>query len=226
MLRTQGRAHDAGEVPVTRREPIPFVYRLVMLVAGPLLRWWGRLEVIGAAAVPDRGGVLVIANHDSMWDPVAVGVAAPNRQIRALAKASLWHNPVLSWVLRRMGQIPIERGRADLAAMSLAVDALTGGGCVGMFPEGTRSMGRTLRPLSGAGRLAQAVPDAALVCVAVRGVVDIARFPRRPRVQVEFFRPDGVEPRSEHSAIGLSRELMRQVRARAPHAVAGRRTPS
>ena len=196
-------------------------YRIVMAFATPFVKWWGRLQVVGLSLLPAHGPVLLMVNHDTAWDPLVVGVAAPRRQIRALAKSSLWHPKVLGWVLDRMGQIPIERGRADLDAMSAAVTALEQGHCVGVFPEGTVSRGRELRPLSGAGRLARAVPDTKVLGVSVTGAVDIVRFPQRPRIRVEFFDP-GDGPVGE-SAIALTRRVMVEVRRRAPVALPGRR---
>ena len=163
-------------------------YRAVMAFAWPIVCWWGRLEVVGRSVLPPSGPVLLMVNHDSAWDPVVVGIAAtPRRQIRALAKASLWGTRPMAWVLDRMGQIPIERGRGDAGALAAAITALQAGSCIGVFPEGTVSRGQPLRPLSGAGRLALAVPETHVVAVAVTGAVDIVRFPKRPRVRVEFF---------------------------------------
>lgn len=192
-----------------------------MALAAPIVRWWGRLQVVNDCLVPAHGATLLMANHDSAWDPIVVGVATRGRQIQALAKSSLWRPKVLGWVLDRMGQIPIERGRADAAAMSAAIDALRRGGCIGVFPEGTVSRGRPLRPLSGAGRLALAVPEATLLGVSVTGAVDIVRFPHRPRITVEFFDPG--QPADGESAIRLTRRVMAEVRDRAPAAVPGRR---
>jgi 1-acyl-sn-glycerol-3-phosphate acyltransferase len=120
-----------------------------------------------------------------------------------------------------MAQIPIERGRADLEAMSAAVAALEEGRCIGVFPEGTVSRGRELRPLSGAGRLARAVPGTRVLGVSVTGAVDIVKFPHRPRIRVEFFDP-GDGPTGE-SAIALTKRVMVEVRRRAPAATPGRR---
>ncbi len=199
-------------------------YRLVMLVATPFVRWWGRLQVTGLDALPASGPTVLLPNHDSAWDPVVIGVAArKRRQVRALAKASLWKNPVLSWVLDHMGQIPIERGRGDTAALSAAIDHLKAGRCIGVFPEGTVSRGRPLRAQSGAGRLVLAVPETHVVCVAVTGSVDLIRFPHRPRVKVEFFEPAGGQPHDGESALALTRRAMAEIRERAPYAVPGRR---
>jgi 1-acyl-sn-glycerol-3-phosphate acyltransferase len=193
-----------------------------MLLATPIVRWWGRLEVVGEDLLPRTGPCVAMANHDSQWDPVVIGVAARRRQVRALAKASLWKVRPLAWVLDQMGQIPIERGRADLAAMSAAVTALERGHCIGVFPEGTTSKGLPLRPLSGAGRLALARPGVAVVCVSVVGAVDIVRFPRRPRIRVEFFAPAEGAPGAGESAIALTRRVMTEIRERAPFVAAGR----
>lgn len=194
-----------------------------MIVATPIVRWWGRLQVRGDELLRRPGAVLIFANHDSHWDPLVVGVAAGDVQIRALAKSSLWRNPIVARVLDGMGQIPIERGRGDAAALSAAIEQLQRGSCIGVFPEGTISRGEVMRPRSGAGRLALAVPDARIVGVAVTGSVDIVRFPRRPRLTVEFFEPADGQAHDGESAMALTRRVMAEIRERAPFAVAGRR---
>jgi 1-acyl-sn-glycerol-3-phosphate acyltransferase len=199
------------------------MYRLVMFVATPIVRWWGRLSVTGLDALPTSGPTVLMANHDSMWDPLVIGVAGRTRQVRALAKASLWRSRPLAWVLDRMGQIPIERGRGDLAALSAAVAQLEQGNCVGVFPEGTVSKGKPLRALSGAGRLALAVPDVQIVGARVIGSVEIVRFPHRPRLRVEFFAPADGPVRSDETAVGLTKRVMAEVRTGAPFVACGRR---
>jgi 1-acyl-sn-glycerol-3-phosphate acyltransferase len=205
------------------RTNVSLVYRLVMAFATPIVRWWGRLEVVGLDVLPRSGPTLIVANHDSLWDPVVIGVAARRRQVRALAKASLWKSRPMAAVLNGMGQIPIERGRGDLTALSAAVTQLEQGNCIGVFPEGTVSKGKPLRALSGAGRLALAVPDSRVVAVTATGVVDIARFPKRPRLRVEFFEPAGGQPQPGESAAALTKRVMAEVRAKAPFVASGRR---
>lgn len=201
---------------------VSLTYRVVIGIATPFVRWWGRLRVTGAELLHGPGAIVLFANHDSHWDPLVVGVAAPRRQIRALAKASLWKNPVVAKVLDGMGQIPIERGRGDTAALSAAIEQLEAGSCIGVFPEGTISRGKVMRPLSGAGRLALAVPQARVVAARVTGAVDIARFPHRPRIVVEFFEPAAGQPAEGESAVLLTRRIMEEVRAGAPPVAAGR----
>lgn len=197
-------------------------YQAVMLAATPIVRWWSRLQVVGADLISD-GPVVLVCNHDSYWDPLVVGIAAADhRQIRALAKASLWKNPVVAKVLVGMRQIPVERGRADQQALKAAFAALRDGSCVGVFAEGTTSKGQVTRVHSGGGRILMAVPDAKVICVALTGAVDIVRFPRRPRISVTFFEPAGGQPADNESAMSLMKRCMTEIRQRAPYALPGR----
>ncbi|HEY5196589.1 MAG TPA: lysophospholipid acyltransferase family protein [Solirubrobacteraceae bacterium] len=205
-------------------EPITRTYRVVMAILSVIVRHWGRLEVSGLDQLPESGPILLAANHDSYWDPVTGGIAAlPRRQIRALAKASLWKVKGLHWILNGMGQIPVTRGVGDTGAFDRAIAELRGGACIGLFPEGTRSLGRPLRARSGFGRLAEAVPEARLIGCAIAGTTDIPRFPRRPRIRVRFFAPAGGGLRPGESATELSARILAELRAIAPVTPAGRR---
>ena len=205
-------------------EPMMRGYVAAMTVCAPIVRGWGRLQVDGLEHLPREGPVLLAGNHDSYWDPVAVGVAAlRHRQVRALAKSSMWKIKGLDRILDSMGQIPVERGKADAAAMSRAIEDLRAGACIGIFPEGTRSLGRELRARSGLGRLAQAVPEAEIVSVSITGTTDIPRFPKRPHVRLRFFRPAGGGLRPGESAAELGARLLGEIRAEAPVVAAGRR---
>jgi 1-acyl-sn-glycerol-3-phosphate acyltransferase len=204
-------------------EPFTLTYRIAMAVCVPIVSLWGRLQVEGLEALPRSGPTLVVANHDSQTDPLAVGVAArKRRQIRALAKRDLWEKPGLGRVLDGMGQIPIERAAGDADALVNAIAALRAGSCIGVFPEGTISVGRQLRARSGIGRLALEVPEARVVCVAIHGTPDIARFPKRPRIRVRFFEPVSGQIDPSETAAGLAQRLVDEIRAIAPPVEAGR----
>jgi 1-acyl-sn-glycerol-3-phosphate acyltransferase len=208
-----------------RIEPITPAYRGVLIASTPGVVWWGRLQVTGLEMLPLEGPVLLVGDHDSYWDTVATGIAAMGRrQIRALAKSSMWKNKSLGAVLTGMGQIPIERGSGDSGALDRAIAELRKGACIGIYPEGTRSLGRALRARSGVGHLARAVPEASIVGVACNGTVAIPRFPRtRPHVRVEFFEFDRPAIAPEESAQEYSTRLLAQLRERAPIEVAGRK---
>lgn len=205
-------------------EPISPTYRFVIAVCAPIIRAWGRLEAAGTEQLPRSGPVVLVGNHDSYWDPVAIGIAGRDRrQIRALAKASLWKVRPLAAIMNGMGQVPIQRGAGDAGALAEAIAQLRGGACIGVFPEGTISRGQTLRARSGVGRLALEAPEATLVCVATAGTVDIVRFPRRPRIRIEFFMPESGQIDPAEGPGDLSARCLAEIRKRAPIAIPGRR---
>jgi 1-acyl-sn-glycerol-3-phosphate acyltransferase len=198
-------------------------YRAVMALSRPVALW-GRLRVEGLDSVPASGPLLVVGNHDSHWDPVMVGIAAiKRRQIRALAKSTLWDVRGLGPVLDGMGQIPIIRGAGDAEALARAIETLRAGACIGVFPEGTRSRGKQLRARSGVGRLALEVPEAHVSLVAIEGTSDLTGFPRRPRVRLRFFDPAGGQPRPEEGAAELSARLLAELRELVPPSVSYRK---
>jgi 1-acyl-sn-glycerol-3-phosphate acyltransferase len=204
------------------REPMTRTYRVALGICAPIVRWWGRMDVDGLEHVPAEGAVIIAGNHDSYWDPVVIGLAATKRrQIRALSKSSLWKVKGMNKVLDGMGQIPIVRGTGDADALDRAISELRAGSCIGIFPEGTRSLGRTLRPRSGLGRLAAAVPEAVVVPTAVEGSTDIPRFPKRPRVRVRFMPPEQL--RAGESPGDFAVRVVADIRAIAPITAAGRR---
>ena len=208
---------------MTDREPMTRTYRVALGICRPIVHLWGRLEVEGVEHIPAHGPLLIVGNHDSYWDPVVIGLAAmKRRQIRALAKSSLWKVKGLNKVLDGMGQIPITRGSGDAGALDAAITELRGGSCIGVFPEGTRSLGRTLRPRSGLGRLVTAVPEAVVVPVAVTGTTDITRFPKRPRLHVRFLAPPE-SMRADESTSDYAVRVVEEIRQIAPIAIAGRK---
>ena len=208
-----------------RIERITRAYRGVMIASTPGVVWWGRLHVTGLELLPLEGPLLLVGDHDSYWDTVATGIAGmPRRQIRALSKSTMWNNKLLGAVLTGMGQIPIERGSGDAGALDRAIEELRNGACIGIYPEGTRSLGRALRARSGIGYLAQAVPEARIIGVACNGTAAIPRFPRaRPRVRVDFFEFERPAIGPGESPQEYSTRLLAQIRQRAPIEVAGRK---
>ena len=199
-------------------------YRRALRVCAPIVRRWGRLEVVGRDVLPASGPVLLLGNHDSYWDPVAIGIAGlPRRQIQALAKSTLWKSRAAWLGDGRHGPDP-DRARQGRHRRAGRGDRGAGAGaCIGVFPEGTISRGERLRARSGAGRLALAVPEARVVCCTATGVVDIIRFPKRPHIRVEFFEPASGQPRPGESADEMIVRMMAEVRERAPIAIPGRK---
>jgi 1-acyl-sn-glycerol-3-phosphate acyltransferase len=201
----------------------PILYALVAWLLVPIA-WWGRLEVVGSESVPRSGPLLLVPNHDSQWDPVLVALALRRRRgLRYLARANLWKIPGLGPILYAIGQIPIERGAGDAAALEEAVEALRAGAAICVFPEGRLSGGLRLRARSGVGRLAAWCPDARVVLCTVQGTADYVRFPSRPRVKVTLFEPSGGGPGAGEEPAAIAARLLDELRERVPPAPSGRR---
>jgi 1-acyl-sn-glycerol-3-phosphate acyltransferase len=122
-----------------------------------------------------------------------------------------------------MGHTPSARGGGDAHALARAVAELRAGRCIGVFPEGTRSRGAELRARSGFGRLAQQVPEAQIVCCTVTGTTDVIRFPKRPRIAVRFYRPEGGGMQDGESPSEFGARLLAEIRTSAPISALGRR---
>lgn len=114
------------------------MYKLLHLLLSAIFALFFRRQVIGAENIPATGGVIIAANHVSLWDPPVLGTAI-SRPIHFMAKEELFTNPVFSRLISRLGAFPVRRGIADRTAIRTALSLLEDGSVLGLFPEGTRS---------------------------------------------------------------------------------------
>ena len=128
-------------------------YRTLRRFCVPLLRGLYRLETRGGERLPVRGAAILIANHESVLDPLVLGCAV-ERELRFLAKAELWRYRPVAWAMDGLRGIRIDRGRGDRDALAEAQRALEAGEAVAIFPQGAvRAVGPWHR---GAAKLALA----------------------------------------------------------------------
>lgn len=114
------------------------MYNFLCLLLGAVFSIFFRWKVTGAENIPAAGGVIIAANHVSLWDPPVLGTAIP-RRIHFMAKEELFTNPVFRWLITKLGAFPVKRGIADRTAIRTALSLLENGSVLGLFPEGTRS---------------------------------------------------------------------------------------
>ena len=114
--------------------------RFLAFVFGPVRFLVGILHPVsveGLEKLP-QSGVLLCPNHASNWDPVLVALQLPkNYRLHIMAKESLFHNPILGWVLRKVGAFPVSRGNSDIQSVKTAIKVLKSGDNLLVFPEGT-----------------------------------------------------------------------------------------
>ena len=118
-----------------------------------------RVRVEGAIdAIPREGPVILASNHVSNADAVIIGAwLTPRlgRRIHWLGKREMFDWPIVGWMSRNGGVVPVDRGGADAEAFRLAQRVLAAGHVLMVFPEGTRSpTGELQRPKDGLAMLA------------------------------------------------------------------------
>lgn len=96
------------------------------------------LRTTGGQHVPRTGPVLLLSNHQTFLDPVLVGLGIP-RYISWVARQTLRKNRFVAKLIESLGAIPIDHRGFSREGLQSTLDALNGGKCVGMFPEGERT---------------------------------------------------------------------------------------
>ncbi|HEY3165376.1 MAG TPA: lysophospholipid acyltransferase family protein, partial [Candidatus Limnocylindrales bacterium] len=109
-------------------------------------------------AIPREGPVILAANHNSNADAVLIGAFLTprlGRRIHWLGKKEMFEWPIVGWMARNGGVVPVDRGAADVEAFRIAQRILQAGHVLMVFPEGTRSpTGELQQPKDGLALLA------------------------------------------------------------------------
>jgi 1-acyl-sn-glycerol-3-phosphate acyltransferase len=149
-----------------------------------------RARFFNTRNVPDAGGLLVIANHQSHLDPPLVGVALRRRNMAAIAREGLFRVPVLGWWLRMVGCIAIKEAGGDAAAMRAGIEQLKRGRLIVIFPEGSRSPEGTIQEFKRGVWLLMMRSGVPVLPAAVEGCYDA--WPRRRKLPHVFGQRVGV----------------------------------
>lgn len=175
-----------------------------------------RIRVTGREHIPKTGGFILASNHISYYDPLLLG-SWSTRQMYFFAKAELFRNRLFGAIIRRTNAIPVKRGTIDRAAVDRALDAISRGFGLLVFPEGTRSKtGEFLDPKAGLGMLAIRA-KCPIVPAYIHGADRLkACFWGRDRLSITYGQPFGIEwlsrfPESKAGYESLSREVMGRI---------------
>ena len=112
-------------------------YRFAQLLSWLYFKFFHRLEVVGLEKIPSSGSFILASNHQSYFDPPALGCKLP-RNLHYFARDSLFFWP-LGFLIRNLNSIPVNRSQLDLATLKRVLKVLQQGDPLLVFPEGTRS---------------------------------------------------------------------------------------
>ncbi|MFI1355352.1 lysophospholipid acyltransferase family protein [Streptomyces sp. NPDC020898] len=192
-MRRHPRRGEAGrEVSVAPKAPSKRGAEVGRRIGVGLMYGLWKPRVLGAWKVPVSGPVILAVNHSHNIDgPMVIGVAP--RASHFLVKKEAFIGP-LGPAMHALGQVEVDRSTADRTAITRALDVLSSGGVLGIFPEGSRGEGDFASLRSGLAYFAVR-SGAPVVPVAVLGSTDRpGRLikglpPLRSRVDVVFGDP-------------------------------------
>ena len=113
-------------------------YNFIKAILGWIFRIVFRIKYVNRENQPPMGTpYIVCSNHAHFFDVVPIGLAL-KPQIHFMAKKEVFKTPFLRGVAKLMGAYPVNRGGNDIGAIKKTIEILKNGGCVGVFPQGTR----------------------------------------------------------------------------------------
>ena len=178
---------------------------IVALLRFALRVYFRRVEVVGLEHVPrDRPLIFVLNHPNALVDPAFLLCLAP-RQVSFLAKAPLFHMPVLGYFVRAMEALPVYRHQDEGGDVSknnetfvAARKLLARGGTIGICPEGVSHDEKRLRPIkTGAARIALGAVSTGEVTglqIVPAGLYYTSKTKFRSEALLYFGKPIDVEP--------------------------------
>jgi 1-acyl-sn-glycerol-3-phosphate acyltransferase len=174
---------------------------LMRPVVGAISRTFWKIEFRGLENVPQHGGVIIAANHQTYLDPFWLSIKI-KRPIRYLAWSAAFNWPFFGLCIGWGGAWPIALEGSDPAPVRRSIQWLRDGGAVVIFPEGARSTssGEMERFKAGAVRLALEA-DVPILPVTIKGGNTVwprgQRTPRFGKVIITYhplYRPEQPPP--------------------------------
>lgn len=97
-----------------------------------------RIKIVGKEKIPKKGALLFCGNHRTYLDPPLITVTA-GRKMSFMAKEELKKSPLMRFLCFNFDGIWVKRDSKDIGPLKSALKILKNGGCIGIFPEGTRN---------------------------------------------------------------------------------------
>lgn len=115
------------------------IYTLARIIFGFLFHTIFPLRFHNAQIVEEmQPPYIIMANHRSFADPMALAIKVKRYEIRFIGKRELAHGRLKSWLFSGLHMFLVSRHATDMAAMRQCMQTLKEGHILGIFPEGTR----------------------------------------------------------------------------------------
>ncbi|HXG92914.1 MAG TPA: lysophospholipid acyltransferase family protein [Blastocatellia bacterium] len=208
--------------------------RFVIAALRPFVWWicrlWFKAEFHGVENIPPVGACIITPNHVSYGDPIWITIPI-RRRIYYMAWDKPFEIPVLGWLMRAFGAFPVSLdATADASAQRNALEVLSKGRALVIFPEGGRTRTGKLMPFKmGAFRFAltYGIP---IVPVSINGAEKIwpvgKIFPRRGKLIITYHPPIPVERAPEETSRAELKERARALARKTHDTVASALDPA
>jgi len=195
------------------------------------------LKVEGADRCPRKGGLVVVSNHQSLFDPPLLGVSVP-RSLIYTPRASLRGSFVYRLLTKGLDLEPVARDGRDVGAARRMIERVRGGEVLVLFPEQTRTRDGALGRITPGFHMIASHAPAPVLPVVIDGAFDawprdrrLPRFFRKIRVrigtpfEVKDLERDEAARRVEAALVALGAKASNGnvPGARAPESAAGAR---
>jgi 1-acyl-sn-glycerol-3-phosphate acyltransferase len=162
----------AGHEPVPDSTPMSYLwYETTYLFSMVAFTLGFSLRTEGRSCVPQRGPVLVVANHQSFLDPILVGLAS-RRHLCFLARKTLFRNRFFARLIRSLNAVPIDQDGVAKDGLKTIVELLRKGHAVVVFPEGERTADGVMHEFKAGIHLLLRKAETTIVPVGIAGAYD------------------------------------------------------
>ncbi|MHB1425861.1 MAG: lysophospholipid acyltransferase family protein [Gemmataceae bacterium] len=157
-------------------------------IAGLTVGFSYRFE--GRRNIPRTGPALLVANHQSFFDPSIVG-SATRRHLCFLARKTLFRG-LFGRLIRRLNAIPVDQEGVAKEGLKAILEQLKEGQAVLVFPEGERTLTGEVQPLKPGILLLIKRLSAPIVPIGIAGAFDaLPRTRHWPKLSPLFLPPTG-----------------------------------
>lgn len=171
------------------------VYKIIRYIGCVLSFLFFPIRIKGESILDKKGSLILAANHVSYLDPIVLGIAI-KRQIHFMAKKEIFEVPILGFIVKSLGAIPVDREKTTPESIKRAFSILRDGRILGIFPEGTRSVNGEILELN-VGLIKIALKtNVPIIPIGINGTFEIysskSKLPKiykRKKIYINFGKP-------------------------------------